>query len=376
VVTVRPRVTGAARLISSVTKDHVDAVDQDYQGAYWPGGPELNAATPVTLIPGSTLDLGTWKLRKVPSYRLHVTISSPDCKADDQVVLLQRSPDSLLNFDDTIGELPCDKEFLLTHYQPGNYSLEFDVVGNEQRNRSVALLPVEVRDRNIEVTVTPQRGMPLEGRVIVAEGAGKPPTDIQVRVQPLSGTLDDDVDNVTPDAQGYFHFANVHFDRKQVSMSGLDRILITGGVAQRRDSWYIKEIRYGGKPVTADVFEWNGAGLLEIVVDDRPPVIAGTVMDGDKPANRPAVVLVRWPVYEQDVFRSVVWDTSGDDKGKFRIDVPIAPGEYRVFAVPQDGMDKLQQPHVLERLLQRAEKATFEKGGAYDLSLKLSDPSR
>lgn len=160
-----------------------------------------------------------------------------------------------------------------------------------------------------------------------------------------------------------FHIANAPWDGLELVISGIGS-----------NDYYI--VRYNGGAVFGNVvaFDSGPTQSLEIVVDDKPAIVAGSVTDGDKPELQPYVVLVRWPAATEDVFRSTK-NATGDEDGKFQF-AGLAPGEYRVLAFSQAVKDKLDEPHVLERLLSGAEKVTVERGGFQYVALKLTDPTR
>jgi hypothetical protein len=111
-----------------------------------------------------------------------------------------------------------------------------------------------------------------------------------------------------------------------------------------------------------------------MVVDDKPASLTGTVTGSDTPIARPHVVLIRWPAPPGDVFLSAKI-IDGGDGGQFQY-TGLAPGEYRILAVSPDTADKLDEPHVLERLLSSAERVELTAGGSQTLALKVTDPSR
>src|SRR6185436_17857759 len=65
--------------------DDVAAVDQDYEHAYFPGGPDLNSAQPIQVAAGATVDIGTYRARKTSFYRAVVTVSDANCVSGAEV---------------------------------------------------------------------------------------------------------------------------------------------------------------------------------------------------------------------------------------------------------------------------------------------------
>jgi len=201
----------------------------------------------------------------------------------------------------------------------------------------------------------------LEGKIVAADGAGKPPLDkLVVFVQPLDFTIATGVN--TPDAQGGFHVVNAALGRHIVYFSNLG-------------NFYVKEVRYNGLPAPGSIFAVDGsAGQLEVVLDDKPASISGVVEDDGNAVSRPYVVLTSWPI-SSDGMLSSLKNVTGDANGKFRFG-GLPPGDYRVLAVSQMSKDSLDQPGVLNRLLSGAESVTVGPGGSQDLRLKPVDPSR
>lgn len=216
-------------------------------------------------------------------------------------------------------------------------------------------------DRNLDVTVSLARGLDLEGKIVTADGAGKPPLDkLVVFVQPVDFSIASSVMN--PDPQGGFHVANAALGRQTVFFSNLG-------------NFYVKEVRYNGLPVAGNIFVVDGsAGRLEVVLDDKPASIGGVVEDDGNAASKPYVVLTSWPMLFDGMVSSLK-NVTGDASGKFRFG-GLPPGDYRVLAVPQNSKDKLDEPGVLSRLLSGAESVTVGPGGSQDLRLKVVDPSR
>ncbi|MGZ4836058.1 MAG: hypothetical protein ACXVZZ_10525, partial [Terriglobales bacterium] len=138
---------------------------------------------------------------------------------------------------------------------------------------------------------------------------------------------------------------------------------------------YVKEIRFNGGVVTDNPIALDGRSgtqSLEIVVDDQPATIAGTVTDGDHPVSKPYVLVVKGPI-PADFAYARPQGTDGDDDGQFHV-TGLVPGEYRAIAVSQSNRDVLDEPGVLQRLLNGAEKITLSRGGVQTFTLRLTDP--
>ena len=82
---------------------------------------------------------------------------------------------------------------------------------------------------------------------------------------------------VSPAPDGKFRIEGVRLVDQMVLISGLG------------PGNYVKEIRYNGVKVGADVVtleSGDATRTLTIVIDDKPGAIIGTVMSGDKPVSQ------------------------------------------------------------------------------------------
>ncbi len=354
-----PRKLGSQPFQTEFSADDLKVVDQDYERSYWPGGTDAMSAAPIPVVSGGSVSVGTVKPRKVPYYRIHAIFPATNCRAGDYAQVIFAPVPAGHGVETQSGQVSCGQDFLIRSVQPGSYRLT--VFSGQKEARVQSSQPVEVADKNLEVTVSLARGLDLEGKIVAADGAGKPPLDkLVVFVQPLDFTIATGVN--TPDAQGGFHVVNAALGRHIVYFSNLG-------------NFYVKEVRYNGLPAPGSIFAVDGsAGQLEVVLDDKPASISGVVEDDGNAMSGPYVVLTSWPI-SSDGMLSSLKNVTGDANGKFRFG-GLPPGDYRVLAVSQMSKDSLDQPGVLNRLLSGAESVTVGPGGSQDLRLKPVDPSR
>ena len=62
----------------------------------------------------------------------------------------------------------------------------------------------------------------------------------------------------------------------------------------------------------------------------------------------------------------------GDEDGKFQF-AGLAPGLYRVVAIPSASKDRLDRPNILERLLAGAKEVTLGPGNFQTVTLELTE---
>jgi len=366
VVVTHPRMRGLTRF----SDDRLET--QDYEWSYWPGGHGLGSAAPLTLISGGSTDVGTLKLRKAPLYRVQIAISDANCPAEETVQISVLALDSPLTGMYGSGEGACGEELLLWNLQPGSYGLV--LTHGEEPDRSIASLTFDIVNKDLNLKASLARVTNIEGRLAAADRAGKIRFE-KLKIMPVEvtrtgiryGEYSEYSGLVPVDSEGRF---------KLSGRSPFGRFLIVL-IAPDGAGEYAKEIRFNGRTVTGNPITLDGsagAQSLEIVVDDQPATIAGTVSDGDHPVSKPYILLTRWPMPAELAYARPQ-GTDGDDDGQFRF-TAMVPGEYRAIAVSQSNRDVLDEPGVLQRLLSNAETITLTRGGVQAITLKLVDPSR
>jgi Carboxypeptidase regulatory-like domain len=356
---------GALTSLTEFTDEDVKVVDESLESVYWPGVPEESAATPVRVSPGAPTSLGTIHLRKTPSYRARISVKG--CQPDDLPHLsVIPSGDSGLLFVLAAGArfplsfggfalASCD-DVLLRDLKSGSYAFELSSKGAWART------PVEISNKNVEVTLTLAPGADITGHIIGREDMPLPPLDkIQITLLPREAGEQFSKPS-RPDSKGAFELKDVRGPSHRLQISGLT------------DQYYVKEIRTDGQVSPDGVLRLYHGSQIEIVLDDQPATITGSVTagseDGEKPFSQPLVYVAKWPSLEV-LDRPVL----GDNGGQFRI-TGLEPGEYRVLAVqsaPLPDGDQIKAP-MLAKLWSSAEKVTVERGASGTVTLELSDP--
>jgi len=330
--------------------DDLKIVDEDLDSA---------PSAPVPVSPGATSNVGTITVRKAPYYRAHVSVAGADCSPKESWTFSQR-----YRTNSAVGRqisVPCGNGFLVRNLSPGSYWFTLRT-GKPDETGKWALAEVEIARENVEVSMSISQTVEIHGRFVAAEGATLSKFQrVGIMMRGRLGTLFVDSSVGAVNAEGMFTVKNV---------SGVPHDLSVQGLGGR---YYVKEIRYNGV-LMADgmVTPVPGAPAqnLEIVLDDKPATITGTVRDGDKPVSKPFVIVVKWPFAEGDPLLNSE-RPAGDDQGRFQIS-GLAPGEYRVIALTKN----IVNTQISDQLLSRAEKVTLERGSLKDISLKVIDPSQ
>jgi hypothetical protein len=355
---IRPRVSGRDRLLTQFSKKDLEARDFDYEQSYWPGGRDLASAFPASVVSHGSVTVGQLRVRRVPLYRVRVAIHEGSCDPSEEVTIdISNDPYVL----ETLGTIPCSKDFLLRGFAPGPYRIESVIFSRSQENRLRGSLTFQVLDKNLDLSLPLVRGIDIDGTVVAADGAAKPPVqDMRVSIRPIGG-LPDELP-IAPDAQGRFRLVNAQVRDQRFSITGLP------------SNYYIKEVRYNGSVMADTVLRLNpGATVhsLEIIVDDKPATLTGKVTDRDKPVSDPYVVVMKWPANSSDSLWPVT-GRSGDGDGGFQF-VGLVPGDYRLFAVPANLKEKLEEPNVLNQLLGVAKDITLAPRDSRNVALELTE---
>lgn len=363
-IEVRPLSWSQDRIVKTFTPEDAAKTDMDYRLRYFPGGQEIGNALPVHVASGAPVDIGTIRIRKEPAYRARVTVGG-ECPPGEIVTLHEViAPQAgMIQEAREAGQVACGSEFLLRNLQPGSYALHAGLGKDSERGR--ANIRFTVGENNLSLALTVARGSTIEGRVIAAEGAGPLPFEtFAVSAMPLEGTLSilSDMLPARIDASGRFHFENVLPWPRVIKSPSLS------------NQFYIKEVRYRGNVAPDGLFDFTGAGPLEVVIDSQPAAVTGTVRNQDKPVAGADVFLIRWPVPQE----RLAWDVrriTTDSEGYFQV-LGLVPAEYRIFSVMPVDRAAAQEPAAWSRLLSRAEKLTLSRGASQSLTLRPSDPAR
>jgi hypothetical protein len=350
------------RVLTQFTEKDTQTVERDFENTYWPGGHGMDMAMPVTLTSGATLDVGVLPVRKVPYYRAHVRLQGPNCEAGDTIYVSETVRTGQGSFMQALSSVPCGRELLVTGFAPGTYRLFFSIRSRTLETRGSPEVVFSIVNENIEVTAALTPGVTVDGVFLAAEGAKLPDlTKVKVFLRSMDGVGSmGGPPQASPASDGKFRIEGVRLADQMALISGLG----SGN--------YVKEIRYNGAKIPADVVSLESGDLartVTIVIDDKPGVITGTVMSGDKPVSQPFVIVRKWPPSNGSSTFGM-GGVRGDDAGRFRIG-GLAPGEYRVVAVRS--IDPSTSNAALERALSAGKKIEVGPSGIQNVTLEVTD---
>lgn len=338
----------APEVVAQFSTKDFEIVDQSLDT-----GDDRNAP-PLPVSGGVSLSAGTLTARKRSYYRAHVLVQSGDC-----------APGEVWSFSTTdtapgFGlRVPCGKEFLVRNLSSGSYNFALSPSRRQPEKQQWAGAPVEVTDRNVEVTLVMWTEADISGRIVAADGAAPPPLNLTVALP--FGTRGES--QAKPDPAGRFTLRGMPGKRQRVRVAG------PGG------KFYVKEIRFNGLDASDGIITPVAGPMdLEIVIDDKAAHIGGSVAGRAQSSGRVMVVAMKWPVPPEDTSLSTLLRANSiatDDQGRFQIG-GLAPGEYRVLALTDDAL--VRNAGNLVPMASRAETVILERGDSKSIALKLIDP--
>jgi hypothetical protein len=357
VAEVFPQTGAQERVLTAFTESDAEKMDLDYERTYWPGGHGAEAALPVTVSGGATVDVGTLRVRKVPYYRVHVRIPIAQCDPDGAMSVyetIQGSGSGIFN--QRLGQAPCGKDILVTGHPSGAFRLLLRVAGE---NGASASVPFVIGDQNITVMAPVLADVTVEGAFLTADSAKAPDfTKLSVILSSTDGV--GDASQPSPvESDGKFQIPYVRPVGQSVIVQGLGA------------THYVKEIRYNGIALSGPTLPLDQVAIasgLIIVLDDKPATIAGHVVASGGRASRPIVIAAKWPFDPTALGYSR--SAQADAAGSFLI-TGLRPGEYRIIAIPSLSRDLMAVSQAtIERVMAEAAKVELSPGELLNVTLE------
>jgi hypothetical protein len=339
-VQVLPQRVTKDRVLKSFTDDDVQKVDTDVERTYWPGGFGEEAAMPMPVSSGATVDIGRVRVKRISYYRVHLKVPKSGCEPNDTLTVYEtvRGPQFETRTNGIGSDVPCGTDLLVTGFAPGNYWL---ALATKTAPHATVTVPVTITSKNVEAVAALSRGVAVDVRFQVEDGATAPDwQSINMMLDPVwSVRMADSILTAKPDGKGNVHFEHVGETEHRVAINGVPA------------TYYLKEIRYNGIAVPDRIVPLDRPAMghsLTIVLDDKPASITGTA------AGAATVLVFRWPLPANQVLLAT-GRGAADDQGRFQVG-GLAPGEYRAVALLATEDEYSRQPGSLERALEAAKK--------------------
>jgi hypothetical protein len=239
-----------ARPLTRFTKEDLEVTEEDIETSFWPGGAtEAKFALPITVIPGTTVSMPTIRARNTPYYRALLHFDA-GCKRP-----------RFIGFTDGSAFMPgfCDKDLLLAKLSSGSRVLAvWEPVPEATTDiSSWALIPLAIRDHNIEVGAGMQPSVEVRGRFFAKNSDQVPEIgNTRVSLKPVDVTFL----NRTFDAQANgaaFGIPRVAWPRHTVTVTLGNPNLV------------VKEMRYAGQVVQGGVISIVPGATLDVIVESK-----------------------------------------------------------------------------------------------------------
>ena len=209
---------------------------------------------------------------------------------------------------------------------PGHYTLH-GVRFDEISERAETIIPIEVRDADLNVDIVSDRSYQLNGVIRLNTGRLPLPRNTRFRlvVFPVPPTPPASAPIADASADGTFGFSSLPAGKFRIGLENVP------------ESFYIKSARQG----TVDVLKagiivpGKTAASLVVVIGNDGGIINGSVRTADGSNGSAKVVLIPRPAGTRRVDLYKVAYTDGS--GNFQIR-DVAPGDYQIYAWPREDL--------------------------------------
>ena len=330
-----------------------------YAVQFYPDAGRFSAAAPVQLAGGQDLEGIEFHLAAQTVAALHGKVVVPaDFPSGSYVQVIaysQEVPGNPYQSNGTRAS-PPNFEFQVPNLTAGAYVIvaSFSAGGHDYR----ATERVEVPPGGLEVTLHPDRGIDLAGRVDVEGGPATGP--FQVTLIPSGDPPGRRRIQVEAHADGAFVAPDV--------VPGVWDI----GVRPVPPGGYIKAMRLGDRDVlTGEMTIDSGTReSLRLLVSTRGAVVTGTVAVPPGVARSARAMMLLAPVGKYASVISFYAHATSDDAGHFEF-TGVTPGRYKLFAFEELDPSAYQDPGFLKPFDALGESFSVAEGGRVDRQTQL-----
>jgi hypothetical protein len=373
---------------------------------FFPATPNWDSAEPIDVLPGAELRDINIDVKTVPSLHIRgiVTGLPPSSRnatapaAGGIVLLLPQSP-ALTAFwpDFDQGRTNPDGSFDFSNVSPGLYTLSACQPGCPPVGR----VSVEVRDRDVNVTVPLLDSFSVSGRVAIEGGPNPDPRlaalGITLQLDPPLGGFRQNMSAPTATQAGFINpVVHPAADGSFVIRSGLGvllsgdyRVIVhpallpqIGGTQppinlppglqapppKGLENIYVKSIRMGDRDVLNDGLHLTDQPRdpVLIVIGTNSGALEGRVLDGrHQPVAAATVVLIPESGLRFHINHK---NTTTNADGRFQL-AAIPPGDYKVFAWEAAETNAWQDPDFVRRYESSATRVHIDEGAKLSLEL-------
>lgn len=374
--------TTSAAVAKPATASPVTSQPFAYAAIYFPGTPNMNQATPITLVAGQVADNIDLQLQRVGTVSVDGTVTLPTGAAapGTRVQITQTAPPGYTvetPMQATATPLP-DGRFRITGLGPGDYTLAARATPAGVVSNGRGGGPALWSEKNVSISsgdvsgvaLVLEPGPALTGRVAIAEGTLKPPTDLtQLRVSlvtpaslarrgPAIGSDFNPAPPIPINADGTFEIGGIP--------PGGFLFQVTGPGMGSTGLW-----ARSMKPVSGDT------DLLDRLIQIRPgtPSMNVVLTLSDRHTELSGTLRTSTGQPQADVFviafspDRTMWGVGGrrvravrpGADGRFSI-LDLPPGDWQLGVVTDIDPEDVQSPALLEQILATSVKVTIGEG--------------
>jgi hypothetical protein len=327
---------------------------QIYTTVYFPGVPDLSAAQPLDVPPGSTRQGIDLRLRKVTAVHISgkvtgLSTEGQNRRGNSMVFAVPRNSPVGLGANQINGSVNAEGDFDLDNVPSGSYILGTSSFGPNQETRT-ARLNLEVGDRDMTgLSLALEPTITLVGRIVAPEAPAL--TSLTVYLQPQNSNASFGMSNTKVDADGSLSIKHLEKDLYNVRLMGMP------------SGYYVKSIQ-SGNVESKDTLDLSAgaAGELIITLEKGTAEVTGQVNGKDqKPSANVQVIAV-------DGRNEVARTSLTDAQGHYRLpDLP--PGDYRLVTLaPGEDINDLE---TIDRLAANGEKVSLAKAARESRQLEI-----
>jgi protocatechuate 3,4-dioxygenase beta subunit len=350
----------AIRRVTSPSQPLPEGSQPVYLTTYHPSATESSAATAVLVAVGAELTGVDIKLAKGVTFSVRGQIIGPEESPSRPGFASLRPRGGYSGGTIYTGYQQSssgDGAFLISGVPPGSYDLvgqRMNTVGNGAVNlAAMAILPIEVRDRNLDgISLKLLPPSDVQGVVKFPPAAQCDASGaLMVALSPAGGISYGGMAQPAPVG------ADFKFTLKNVSASPFTVNVNNAGNCS------VQSARYGGKEVSDAGVTLDGTGALEITLAAPNATVRGTVVDAAGKTPPRAYVTLTPRGGPVSAFREAFATAGG-----FSLPI-VRAGTYDVFAWEQVNLNSARSPDFLKQFEGRGKVVTVEGDGSQTVEL-------